>query len=264
MRKISIMCLVCCMIVGFVGLAHAATVNFTADDVKNYMNTAGDPLSDASYQWGLWAVRAMPVVGGNGIYTITSGSTSQTGWGASAPGAFGSSPYTATNSVWFWDASGAEAAGTPSNPLYMVMDQPQDNFQSNSFNGTGTGGWVGSYSPGGGGTFYASGYNGGVGGTNLVTAVSDSSAYSFSFALDPGATWSGQWQFVVDGSKFTKGTYASPGVWQANFFGGYGTGGDLSSNMGAGYLAPEPVSSTLFLVGAATLGFRRFCKKRKI
>jgi hypothetical protein len=28
-------------------------------------------------------------------------------------------------------------------------------------------------------------------------------------------------------------------------------------------VAPEPISSTLFIVGGATLGFRRFCKKRK-
>jgi hypothetical protein len=137
----------------------------------------------------------------------------------------------------------------------MIMDVPQDNFESYTFDGAG--GFVGSYSPGGGGTFYASGYNGGVGGTNLVTAVSNSSTFSFSFDLDPGATWYGGWQFLVDGSQYTLGTYSSPGVWQQDFFGDYGTGGGLLGNMGSGYTVPAPGAVLLGSIGVSLVNWLR-------
>jgi hypothetical protein len=230
------------LVLAAAGTAGAKTVTFTAGDIESFMAAQGAPLSDASHQWGLWAVRAMPIVGGDGIYTITSGSTTQAGWGVSAPnGAFGAAPFSATNSAWFADASGSEAGATPSNPLYMIMDVPASNFWSYSYNAAGT--WLGHYSPGGGGTFYASGYDAGAGGTNLVTAVNSSSTFSFDFTLDPGATWDGSWQFVVDGSQYARGTSAKPGEWEQDFFGGYdiggGLGGGLPGNAGAGFAGPE-------------------------
>jgi len=226
------------VIAGLVGHLEAASFSFTASDVKTVMSAAGAPLSDATNQWGLWAVRAMPVVGGSGLYTIDSGTTTQTGWGVSAPnGAFGAAPYTPSNHVWFWDASGSEAGSTAANPLYMIMNQPDGAFESYTFDGAGN--FVGSCP----GTCLPSGYDAGFGGTNYVTAVDNSSLFTVNFTLGLGATWAGVWQFVVDGSKYTLGTETTPGVWVANFFGGYdfgapgGAGGGLSDNMVEGYVA---------------------------
>jgi hypothetical protein len=198
--------------------ASADVISFTAADVVSAMASQGAPLSDATNQWGLWAVRVMPVVGGNGLYTITGGLTNQEGWGVSAPNrAFGAYPYTPDNSAWFWDESGAEVSGDPPNLLYMIMDQPEASFTS---------------------------YFG-----NTVTAVVPSSFFDVFFTLDLGANWDGHYQFVVDGSKYKLGTEGSPGTWVEDFFGGYADGGGLVKNSGAGYSAavvPEPGSILFF------------------
>lgn len=234
MRRALIAVVTAVLIAGLVGHSEAASFSFTASDVKTVMSAAGAPLSDTTNQWGLWAVRAMPVVGGSGLYTIDSGATTQTGWGVSAPnGVFGAAPYTASNHVWFWDASGSEA-WLASNPLYMIMSQPASTFESYTFDGFG--GFVGACPP----TCLASGYNGGVGGTNYVTAVDDNSLFTVNFTLGTGATWNGVWQFVVDGSKYTLGTGTTPGVWVADFFGGYWGGGGLTDNMVEGYVVVGP------------------------
>ncbi|MGB8990959.1 MAG: VPLPA-CTERM sorting domain-containing protein [Desulfobaccales bacterium] len=226
-------------IVGFIfsmaGVAGADSYSITAAQVKAVMQDCAAPLSDSTYLWGLWAVRTMPIVTGGG-YTITGGSTSQTGWGVSAPnGAFGSSPYTATNSAWFYDIQGGTYNGDPNaNPLYMIMDQPASSFTS---------------------------YFG-----NTVTAVDDASTFTTNFTLDPGASWNGQFQFVVDGSRYLAN--ANPAPWQTDFFGGYSgdfsygnnvstNGGDLACNMGDGYQAPLPGAVWLLGSGLAGLAFFR-------
>jgi hypothetical protein len=239
--------------------ASATTVTFTAGVVKDAMLSSGAPLSDGTNQWGLWAVRAVPVVKGGG-FTIAGGSTSQAGWGVDAPSSYSWNTY-GTNCAWFWDASGAEVSGVASNPLYMIMDVPASNFWSSSFNGSGS--WVGNWSPGGGGTFYTSGYDGGAGGTNVITAVDDTATFSFDFTLDPGAIWNGQIHFLVDGSKYTLGSHSSPGVWVENFFGDYGSGGGLPGNTGTGYTAlPEPL--TMVGLGMALLGVGGYIRRRRM
>lgn len=234
---------------------QAESITFSPSGI---INTIGG-LNDATNQWGLWAVRARPVVTG-GTYTITAASTTQTGWGTEAPSTYAWNTY-GTNCAWFYDESGSEA-WLASNPLYMIMDVSQNNFESYTFDGVG--GFVGAWSPVGG-TLYASGYNAGVGGTNVVTAVSDSSTFTFDFTLGAGATWSGAWEFLVDGSKYTLGTSAIPGGWTNDFFGGYtwgGTsGGDLPGNMGSGYAVPEPVTMAGLVLGIGCLA--RYARNRK-
>ncbi len=151
------------------------------------------------------------------------------------------------------------------------MDVSDDNWWSSAFDKNGAS--VADWAPGLDGlqgtaddlgTFYASGYDAGAGGTNVITAVDDTSSFSFSFTLDPGASWTGGWEFLVDGSKYHLGTAGSPGGWVENFFGDYGTGGGLAGNMGSGYyVIPEPATIALLASGLVGLGLRHKRRKRR-
>lgn len=211
-----------------------AEFTFTAADIKNVIEN----LHDGTYQWGLWAVRIRPVIEG-GSYEIIDASTTQEGWEVEAPSSYPWNTYE-TNCAWFSDKSGAEVAGNPANPLYMIMDVEANTFWSGGFNGSGT--HVAGWAPGldgllGGGddlgTFYSPGYDDGAGGTNVITAVDDLATFTFSFTYT--GTWNGQCEFFVDGSKYERGAANDPGAWVANFFGGYDGGGGLVYNTGTGY-----------------------------
>jgi hypothetical protein len=256
MKRLLLAYVVLALVVVSTNAARAETVTFTATDVKAIMASYGDALSDATHQWGLWAVRARPIVPG-GSYTITGASTDQAGWGTTAPSSHNWNTY-GTNCAWFWDASGAEVAGNAANPLYMIMDVADENWYSSAFDKSAS--WVADWAPGPDGiqgtsddlgTFYSAGYDAGAGGTNVITAVNDASTFSFDFTVDSG-TWNGQWEFLVDGSKYYLGTASSPSGWVENFFGDYGEGGGLSQNMGSGYAVPVPAA--VWLLGSGFVG----------
>ncbi len=229
------------------GFAQATTVTFSVADIKAAIGS----LHDATYQWGLWAVRVRPVVTG-GSFTFTSASTTQEGWGVEAPSTHNWTGY-GTDCVWFFDESGAESAGTAANPLYMIMDVEASTFWSAGFDQNGA--WVADWAPGPDGvqgtgddlgTFLDSGYDNGAGGTNIITSVDALETFSFDFTLDSGS-WSGQLEFLVDGSKYNLGTAASPQAFVENFFGGYGDGGGLTGNTGDGYLLSLPAADEVWV-----------------
>jgi hypothetical protein len=150
----------------------------------------------------------------------------------------------------------------------MIMDVPAANVYSQTYSKDGV--WLDHWAPGPDGlqgtaddlgTFKASGWDAGEGGTNVVTAVSDTSTFTFTFTLGSGASWDGSWQFLVDGSKYGQGTANAPGDWVQDFFGDYGTGGGLSGNMGSGYPIPEPVTMAGLALGIGCLA--RYVRKRR-
>ena len=121
--------------------ADPFTISFTAGDVKEVMNdTYDDPLSDATYLWGLWSIRAMPIVSG-GTYDIFSGAVDATAsgdfWTYAAPsaGVTWASPY-GSEVANFYLKPASEHLGTAAHPLYFIADQPATAFQSYAFDNT--------------------------------------------------------------------------------------------------------------------------------
>lgn len=79
-------------------------------------------------------------------------------------------------------------------------------------------------------------------------------------------TWIGYWSDTY----YWESDCATPCVWIFSFDIGQlpvydGTGGESAwavRSISSGPVVPEPISSTLFIVGGATLGFRRYRRKR--
>jgi hypothetical protein len=246
--------------------ADPYTISFTAGDIKAVMasNQYQDPLSDGTYLWGLWAIRAMPIVSSGG-FDILSGSVDAQGladywtYGVPNPGIVWADPY-GTEIAYFHLRPASEHLDTDAHPLYFIADQPATAFQSYAFN---------NYIDNG---YRRSEYAGVCGGANVnagdprcneTNVLPDAALFNFSFNLDPGASLLG-WQFLVDGSKYSKGS-SSNSLWIEDFIGGnsplpqlpYGqtkAGDGLTYNVGSGYqvlyAVPEP--GTVVLVG---LGF---------
>ncbi|UCD35806.1 MAG: PEP-CTERM sorting domain-containing protein, partial [Nitrospiraceae bacterium] len=88
------------------------------------------------------------------------------------------------------------------------------------------------------------------------------------FTGSPTENW-GNWKEILhyQGSTWQSTTHALPAgqesVWVAFWLDdGAGDHGMIDNIHVTTTVVPEPISSTLFLVGAATLGYRRFRKKR--
>jgi hypothetical protein len=119
-------------------LAAPITVSFSVADVKTIMEGQGAPLHDATYQWGLWSLRAMPIVQGGG-YSIGGGTLSGAGtefWSFEEPALYGwAQPYD-QELAFFYAQPGSEHLGIDAHPLYMIADQPVETFQSYKFDNT--------------------------------------------------------------------------------------------------------------------------------
>jgi hypothetical protein len=262
------------------GSATAApiTVSFTAGDVKSVMAGDGAPLHDDTYQWGLWSIRAMPLVQGGG-YTVVGGSVIGVPgdyWAFEAPARYGwTSPYDA-DIAYFYAKPGSEHYMVPAHPLYMIGDPVAEGYQSYAFDNTTRNPLAPDRSV----------YKGVCSATddpvltgcNHTIVMDNAVQFTFSFVTDPGATWLG-WQFVVDGSKYYRLGATPVGYgesrWVADFIGGdadldstiFGLGADgggLPGNVGDGYQVfvpvPEPASLSLValgLAGAIRMGLRR-------
>jgi len=260
-------------------MAESFTIGFTAGEIKSIMASSyyDDPLSDQNFIWGLWAIRAMPIVNGGG-FGITSGSVDALGlsdfwtYAAPDPAVSWATPY-GSEVAYFHLLPASEHLGIDAHPLYYIADQQAGEFQSYAFDNNVPN------------VFGRSTYVGVCGGMdvygnpiavddprcNKTNVLPDEAAFSFSFDLDPGASLLG-WQFLVDGSKYHWGTNPYS-LWIEDFIGGgewlpdppYGqadAGGGLTHNVGSGYqvLFPVPEPSTLILVG---LGFAALCIARR-
>lgn len=251
-------------------MAGSFTISFTAGDIKSIMASSSynDPLSDANYLWGLWSIRAMPIVAGGG-FDITSGwvddKVDGDFWIYAEPSDIAwADPY-GTEVASFYLRPASEHFDTDAHPLYLMTDQPAEAFQSYAFDNTIENGFRRSEYLGVCGIDVPADYPG----CNVTNVLSDQALFNFSFSVDPGTSLLG-WQFLVDGSKYyMMGMqpigWSSNSLWVEDFIGGdqwlsyvpfhqSEGGGGLTHNVGSGYqvLFPVPEPSTLILVG---LGF---------
>jgi hypothetical protein len=248
--------------------ASPLTLSFTAGDIKSIMLVNGDPLHDDTYQWGLWSVRAMPIVSGGG-YDILDASISTTvdWWSAGLLSGAYASPYD-QEFAFFYAQPGSEHAGVAAHPLNFIADEPASTFQSYAFDAGGHYTGVCTDTPA-------------APGCNEAGVLPDSTIFSFTFDLTSGASWLG-WQFLVDGSKYYRPSAGAPdNRWVMDFIGGDGwlssdpyrqdaPGGGLSRNVGDGYqvvnttntLVPVPEPATLSLTMLGLLAARSWSRRR--
>jgi hypothetical protein len=103
----------------YVTAGEAGTVSFTAGDIKAIMAAHGVPLHNDDYQYGISAIRAMPIVGGSHAYTINGLYYDQLGWDADFLDS-GGNP--AGLALFCDDVTDAVS--------YMIIDLPWDTFPS--------------------------------------------------------------------------------------------------------------------------------------
>jgi hypothetical protein len=246
--------------------AAPITLSFTAGDIKSVMVDAGDALHDDTYQWGLWSVRAMPIVTG-GSYDIiqTSISSAMDWWSARPSTGEYASPYDQEIAL-FYSQPGSSHAGVTSHPLRFIADQPASTFQSYAFDAGGNLTGICTDAPD-------------TPGCNASGILPDSTVFSFTFDVTTGASWLG-WQFLVDGSKYYRPSLLAPeNRWVMDFIGGsmwlpdvpYGQdapGGGLGQNVGAGYTilneqpVPVPEPATLSLTTLGLIAARSWSRRR--
>lgn len=228
-------------------VADPFTITFTAGDVKDVMASYGDPLNNDDNIWGLWSVRAMPIVSSGGFDIFSGGVDDLTTldyWTYAEPSAVDwPDPY-GTEVAYFYLKPASEHYGVPAHDLYFIADQPATAFQSYAFNNADET-WAGSGRSTYVGVCNADNPGDGCNPTNVLP---DEASFSFSFNIDSRASLLG-WQFLVDGSRYNKkpADPISSSLWIEDFYGG----GGLENNYGNGYqvLFPVPEPATLVLVG---------------
>lgn len=248
------------------GRASAAplTISFTAGDARQIMDAAyGDPLHDDLFQWGLWSIRAMPIVEG-GTWSITSttvdGTGADQGWQARRSQEEYAWPYYRDMALFFATPGTSHTGGT-ARQVSFIADQPTSTFQSYAF------GVPSTQYPGLNDYVAVCTDNPTVPGCTETRVLSDWTVFTFSYLLSDDAVWRG-WQFLVDGSQYYRpGPNAPENRWVMDFNGGNvplpldpyrqtTLGGGLDVNVGQGYQVlnriPEP--GTLSLVGLGALG----------